>query len=245
VNRLLPLLLGLAACQDVVVGEGQSQAADPASLAEVCRDVGEGLCEAACACTDGERCSIAIAFEGGTSTINWSSPSECYTAYATLGCTAPTQSLSYLKRCAGAIADARCGEVPSTEGPRQVLMMPALCDNLGASGVECGASHCASASSGEPPDEPCCLGTGEPTCAEPPATCSADDLALYCDGPEDCPGSRACCADETGSFCSEDSFCDPPQLELCHNDKHCLADDICRTQDFAGHSYRACVLASN
>jgi hypothetical protein len=94
----------------------------------------------------------------------------------------------------------------------------------GGAGTVCGTATCSAT-------QECCVGVGGRECVDQ-GTCQ--DVALTCDGPEDCTGGDVCCAAGNGggggapgtggTSCRPDNQC---QTRVCAAETDCDGGDMC------------------
>lgn len=116
-------------------------------------------------------------------------------------------------------------------------------------GVECGADHCGAAGG---PAGSCCIPVfgGAPACG---AMCQFGQIALACDGPEDCGMGEVCCFSASGGGrCATEANCPrqgsglSQQTWLCNATADCpMGSGCCRSAYLEDYNVGTCIDGCN
>ncbi|MFH2008314.1 MAG: hypothetical protein ABI333_17145 [bacterium] len=108
------------------------------------------------------------------------------------------------------------------------------CRDREPDGVLCGWGVCG-------PPEVCCVSDEEPYEECTATDACAGDLAVVCDGPEDCGAGQACCRPSgavSRTYCVSGAC--PAGGTLCRRDTDCAAGESCEPDVLFGWSHRVC-----
>ena len=107
----------------MAIGTGCGGDDDDDGGGSTCEDAGRAICEAACACRDGDACGVTD--ETGAATLSFDTENDCTGLYVTLGCSGGGDGSIDFAACTADVGAAEC----LGEGADAAVVLPPSCDS--------------------------------------------------------------------------------------------------------------------